>query len=105
MATMQQAPKPAQKRTKRLRDALPKRGFEFKLHRNVIASSDDAALFKEALERATPNLGRHDVDQVLADLMTKAKEVKKRGDTDHGVVIERAGKKMPVSFSFIFFPP
>lgn len=96
MATKQQVAKPKKKQTKRLRDGLPKRGFEFKIGQNLFASDDDAASFRATLESVTPNLSRHEVDDALADIMKKAKEVKRPGDSDHGVVIERARKRVSV---------
>ncbi|RYP47900.1 hypothetical protein DL768_006116 [Monosporascus sp. mg162] len=95
MATQQQTPKPAKKSKKTLRDALPKRGYEFKVGRSVFESEDDATDFKAALHRAAPNLHRNEVDKVPADLVMKAKEVRKPRATDHSVAFEEARKQIP----------
>ena len=98
MATQQKAPKTAKAHSKRLRDVLPKRGFEYKQRHDLFASSSDTAAFKAALQDATTNFSRPEVDEILAALMKKAKELKKRGDSDHGVVFDRAGKHTEVNF-------
>ncbi|RYP16033.1 hypothetical protein DL765_005349 [Monosporascus sp. GIB2] len=95
MASQQQTPKQAKKSRKILRDALPKRGYEFKFDRTVFESADDTAEFKMALQKVSPNLDRNKVDEVLADLMKKATELRKPGAGDHAAAFEEARKQTP----------
>ncbi|RYP60541.1 hypothetical protein DL769_008075 [Monosporascus sp. CRB-8-3] len=95
MATQQQTPKQAKKSRKTVRDALPKRGYEFKVGRSVFASGNDATDFKAALRKVAPNLDRNKVDEILADLMKKAMELKKPRAGDHLVAFEEARKQTP----------
>ncbi|RYP61895.1 hypothetical protein DL770_009687 [Monosporascus sp. CRB-9-2] len=101
LATQRKTPKPAKKSKKTLRDALPKRGYEYKVGRSVFESEDDATDFKAALHKVAPNLHRNEVDKVLADLMMKAKEVRKPRATDHSVAFEEARKQTPLKEGII----
>ncbi|RYP21259.1 hypothetical protein DL767_009311 [Monosporascus sp. MG133] len=88
MASQQQTSKQAKKSRKTLRDALPKRGYEFKFDSTVFESTGDATEFKMALQKVSPNLDRNKVDEILADLMKKATELKKLRAGDHSWAAE-----------------
>ncbi|RYP67101.1 hypothetical protein DL771_007426 [Monosporascus sp. 5C6A] len=95
MASQQLTLKQTKKSRKTLRDALPKRGYEFKFDRTVFESTEDATKLKMALQKVSPNLDRNKVDEILADLMKKATELKKPRAGDHSVAFENARKQTP----------
>ncbi|KAK7739240.1 hypothetical protein SLS62_011285 [Diatrype stigma] len=90
---MQQNKKKAKKREKTLPDVLPTRGFEYRIGQKAFEDPDDTYAFKAAMHQATNNLNKTEVDQLLADLMKKAKEVKKPGDSDRTIAFEEAGRQ------------
>lgn len=103
MATKQEQPQPQPqkqqekkkkaKKQKRLRDVLPVRGFEHRVNEDIFENPSDNNAFKAALQQATNNLNKTEVDQLLADLVKKATEVKNSGDTTRTVAFDEAGKQ------------
>ncbi|CAJ2502215.1 Uu.00g096090.m01.CDS01 [Anthostomella pinea] len=98
-APQEQAIKAPKRRTKHTREALPKVGFVYKEGVKMFQREQDSAAFKQALQQVSSNLHKIEVDEALAELFTKAKELKKQGSIQLAPTFEAAGKAIPWSSS------